>query len=186
MTHPYQVTVLAGSLRKDSYTRRLARGMMELAPAPMRMQLAEIGHIAFYNADLEQDPPPAWRALREQVQASDGVLWLTPEYNRSVPAVLKNALDVLSRPWGQGVLGGKPAAIVSVSPGALGGFGANHHLRQALVGAGAVTMGTPEAYIGAVDRLFSPAGELADAGTRAFLRDFLQDFARWLDAHRGR
>src|SRR5690606_1319236 len=122
---------------------------------------------------------------RQQVGGAQAALWITPEYNRSVPAVLKNAVDVLSRPWGRSVLAGMPVAVLSASPGALGGFGANHHLRQALVVSVAQAMGAPEAYISSVGDLVDAHGTLADARTRKFLEEFLQAFGRWIRANSG-
>jgi chromate reductase len=130
------VCVLVGSLRKASFSGMLANALMAVAPSSMDLEVVEIGQLPFYNQDLERliDSPPApWAAFRQRVKAADAVLFVTPEYNRSVPAVLKNALDVGSRPYGSSVWDCKPGAIVSSSPGAIGAFGANHHLRQSLV-----------------------------------------------------
>ena len=139
---------------------------------------------AFYNQDDDEgQPPPAWMKFRERVKATDAVLFVTPEYNRSVPAVLKNALDIGSRPHGQSVWDGKPGAVVSVSPGAIGGFGANHHLRQSLVFLNVPTLQQPEAYIGNVHTLLDTAGNLANADTQAFLVKFLQAFSGWVKAN---
>src|SRR6266581_6030062 len=131
---PMNVCVLVGSLRKASLNGMLANALMSLAPSSMKLDIVEIGQLPFYNEDLETAAPPAqWTAFRQRIKAADAVLFVTPEYNRSVPAVLKNALDVGSRPYGQSAWDGKPGAVISVSPGAIGGFGANHHLRQSFV-----------------------------------------------------
>jgi chromate reductase len=131
------------------------------------------------------DPPPApWTAFRQRIKAADAVLFVTPEYNRSVPAVLKNALDVGSRPYGCSVWDRKPGAIVSGSPGAIGAFGANHHLRQSLVFLNVPTMQQPEAYVGYVHKLFDEHGNLINDGTRKFLQEFMQAFANWVETIR--
>ncbi len=176
-----EVVVLVGSLRKDSFNRKIALAMAELAPASLRLEIVEIGDLAFYNEDLETaDPPAAWTAFRDRVRRADAVLLVSPEYNRSVPAVLKNALDVGSRPYGKSVWSHKPAAVVTVSPGAMGGFGANHHLRQSLVFLDMPTLLQPEAYIGGIGKLFDEAGMLS-AGTSDFLGKFLTAFAAWVE-----
>ncbi len=174
------VAVLVGSLRKDSLNRKVAKVLAELAPASLKLSLVEIGELPLYNQDKDQDPPAAWTALRARVKAADAVLFVTPEYNRSMPAPLKNALDVASRPYGQSAWDGKPAAVVSASPGAIGGFGANHHLRQSLVFLNVPTMQQPEAYLGGADKFFDADGKLINDGTRKFLERFMLSFARWI------
>src|SRR4051812_26664148 len=124
------IVMLVGSLRKGSVTRRVARAFAKVAPASLRLEIVEIGDLPLYNADLETEVPEAWQRFRDRVRRADGVMFFTPEYNRSVPGSLKNAIDVGSRPAGQSVFARKPAAVLSVTPGALGAFGANHHLRQ--------------------------------------------------------
>src|SRR5258708_25747531 len=181
---PMNVCVLVGSLRKASFSGMLGNGVMLLGPFSMKPEVVEIGQLPFYNQDLERmiDPPPApWTAFRQRVKAADAVLFVTPEYNRSVPAVLKNALDVGSRPYGSSVWDRKPGAIVSCSPGAIGAFGANHHLRQSLVFLNVPTMQQPEAYVGHADKLFDEYGKLVSDGTRKFLQDFMQAFANWVE-----
>jgi chromate reductase len=143
----------------------------------------EIGGLALYNEDLDANPPAAWVSFRQRIMAADAVLFVTPEYNRSVPAPLKNALDVGSRPYGQSAWGGKPGAVISVSPGAIGGFGANHHLRQSLVFLNVPAMQQPEAYIGGAADLFDGEGKLKKDGTREFLRKFIQAFESWISAN---
>jgi chromate reductase, NAD(P)H dehydrogenase (quinone) len=141
--------------------------------------------LPLYNEDLETALSPApWTAFRQRVKAADAVLFVTPEYNRSVPAVLKNALDVGSRPYGGSVWDRKPGAIVSCSPSAIGAFGANHHLRQSLVFLNVPTMQQPEVYVGHADKLFDEHGKLASDGTRKFLQGFMQAFANWVEAIR--
>jgi chromate reductase, NAD(P)H dehydrogenase (quinone) len=179
--------VLVGSLRKASFSGMLANALISLAPSSMESEIVEIGQLPFYNQDLERliDPPPApWTAFRQRVKAADTVLFVTPEYNRSVPAVLKNALDVGSRPYGSSVWDRKPGAIVSGSPGAIGAFGANHHLRQSLVFLNVPTMQQPEAYVGYAHKLFDERGNLINDGTRKFLQRFMQTFANWVETVR--
>jgi len=178
----YPVAVLVGSLRKDSINRKLAHALAALAPDTLKLQIVEIGDLALYNQDHDDSPPAPWVAFRERILATDAVLFVTPEYNRSVPAALKNALDVGSRPYGKSVWSGKPGAVVSASPGAVGGFGANHHLRQSLVFLNVPAMPQPEAYIGAADKLFDSNGQLISDATRTFLQRFMQAFAAWIAA----
>ena len=178
----HQVAVLVGSLRKESFSRKIARALAALAPASLRLEVVEIGRLALYDQDLEAPTPPAeWTEFRHRIRAADAVLFVTPEYNRSVPGALKNAIDVGSRPYGQGAWQGKPGAVVSVSPGAIGGFGANHHLRQSLVFVDVPVMQQPEAYVGGVAALLDAQGDLANEGTREFLRKFLEAFAAWIE-----
>jgi chromate reductase, NAD(P)H dehydrogenase (quinone) len=184
---PMNVCVLVGSLRRTSFTGMLANALMSLAPSSMEPEVVEIGQLPFYNQDLERmiDPPPApWTAFRQRVRAADAVLFVTPEYNRSVPAVLKNALDVGSRPYGNSVWDRKPGAVVSGSPGAIGAFGANHHLRQSLVFLNVPTMQQPEAYVSHVDKLFDEHGKLVSDGAGKFLQEFMQAFANWVETIR--
>jgi chromate reductase len=148
------VAVFVGSLRKDSINRKVANALRELAPSNLKLEIVEIGQLSIYNQDDDPNPPAPWTAFRERVKAADAVLFVTPEYNRSVPAALKNALDVGSRPYGHSVWNRKPGAVVSASPSAIGAFGANHHLRQSLVFLNVPAMQQPEAYIGHADKLF--------------------------------
>ncbi|HEY0182512.1 MAG TPA: NAD(P)H-dependent oxidoreductase [Rhodopila sp.] len=185
MNSPRKVAVFVGSLRKDSFNRKIANVLATLAPASLNLEIIEIGQLAIYNQDDDADPPAAWTEFRQKVKSADAVLFVTPEYNRSVPAVLKNALDVGSRPYGHSVWDRKPGAIVSVSPGAIGGFGANHHLRQSLVFLNVPTMQQPEAYIGGVAGLFDSAGALTNENTRAFLLKFVTALADWIDTNLG-
>jgi chromate reductase, NAD(P)H dehydrogenase (quinone) len=166
MEKPMNVCVLVGSLRKASFNRMLANELIWLAPSSLKLDIVEIGQLPFYNEDLETAVPPSpWTAFRQRVKAADAVLFVTPEYNRSAPAALKNALDAGSRPYGSSVWDRKPGAIVSSSPGAIGAFGANHHLRQSLVFLNVPTMQQPEAYVGHADKLFDEHGKLVNDGT---------------------
>jgi len=185
MDKPVNVCVLVGSLRKASFNRKLAKALISLAPSSMKLDIVEIGQLPLYNEDLETDPPPAqWTAFRQLIKAADAVLFVTPEYNRSVPAALKNALDVGSRPYGRSVWDRKPGAIVSGSPGAIGAFGANHHLRQSLVFLNVPAMQQPEVYVSHVDKLFDEVGNLVNEGTGKFLQQFMQTFAIWVETIR--
>ena len=160
----------------------MAIALQEIARPRLDLQIVEIGQLAFYNHDDERDPlPPAWSAFRQRIKAADALLFVTPEYNRSVPGVLKNALDVGSRPYGDAAFDGKPGAVVSVSPGAIGAFGANHHLRQSLVFLNVPAMPQPEAYIGGAATLFDAEGRLTNEATREFMKKFAQAFAAWID-----
>lgn len=177
------VAVFVGSLRKDSINRKIANALAELAPPGLKLEIVEIGGLPLYNQDHDANPPAEWLALRTRIRAADAVLFVTPEHNRSVPAALKNAIDIGSRPYGQSAWNGKPVAVVSASPGVSGGFGANHHLRQSLVFLNMPAMQQPEAYIGGADKLFDAAGKLANEATRKFLREFLEAFAGWIAAN---
>jgi chromate reductase len=178
----HQVAVIVGSLRKDSFNRLVAKAIVSLAPPELSFEFVEIGDLPLYNQDLETDNVPApWERFRKQMRSATAVLFVTPEYNRSVPGALKNAIDVGSRPYGKSVYDGKPAAVVSVSPGAAGGFGANHHLRQSLVFLNMPTMQQPEAYIGGAGALFDDDGKLKNESTTTFLRTFAAAYAAWLN-----
>lgn len=177
-----KIAVLVGSLRKQSFNRKMAKALISLAPDTLQLNIVEIGDLPLYNQDYDDEghPPAAWTAFRQQIKPCNGVLFITPEYNRSVSGVLKNAIDVGSRPYGQSVWDGKAGAIVSVSPGAIGGFGANHHLRQSLVFLNVLTLQQPEAYIGQAGDLFTANGEIAKEDTKQFLQKLMQTYANWV------
>jgi len=177
------IVVIVGSLRKESFNRKMANALRELAPASLKLEIVEIGQLPLYNQDLDTDPPPAWKEFRARVKKADGVLFVTPEYNRSIPAPLKNAIDVGSRPYGQSAWDKKPCAVVSVSPGAIGAFGANHHLRQSFVFLNMPAMPQPEAYIGGADKLFDASGKIANDGTRGFMTKFMEAYSAWVEKH---
>ncbi len=180
-----RIAVIVGSLRKQSFNRKMANGLFALAPEQLKLEIIEIGGLPFYNQDLDDEgrPPSSWTAFRELVRSFDGFLFVTPEYNRSVPAVLKNAIDVGSRPYGQSVWAGKPAGVISVSPGAIGGFGANHHLRQSMVFLDIAAMPQPEAYISNAAQLFDEDGRIKEKYTREFLAKYMASFAAWVNQH---
>lgn len=179
----YKIAVIVGSLRKESFNLKTAKALITLAPESLSLEIISIADLPMFNEDLETTPPNEWTLFREQIIAADGVLFLTPEYNRSVPAVLKNAIDVGSRPYGQNSWNEKPGAIVSVSIGNICGFGANHHLRQSLVFVNVPTMPQPEAYIGGAAALFDDNGTLINESRKESLKNFLLAFEKWLDAN---
>ena len=181
MSTTRNVAVIVGSLRKDSLNRKMANALIAMAPAPLAMTIVEIGLLPLFNQDLEADPPTAVTDFKQRVAAADAVLFVTPEFNRSVPGALKNAIDVGSRPYGKSVWTGKPGAVVSVSPGAMGGFGSNHALRQSLVFLNVPTMPQPEAYIGSAAALFDEKGALVNESTRGHMQKFLQAFVQWIE-----
>lgn len=180
----HDVAVLVGSLRRDSFSRKVAKALAQLAPASLELETVEIRDLPLYDQDLEAAPPESWLRFRARIKAADAVLFVTPEYNRSVPGALKNALDVGSRPYGQSAWDGKPGAVVSVSPGALGAFGANHHLRQSLVFLNVPAMQQPEAYLGGIADILDGQGNVARESTREFMRGFMSAFAAWVEARR--
>jgi chromate reductase len=175
------VAVIVGSLRKGSFSRKLANALIDLARPALNMKIVEIGGLQLYNEDTEASPPQTWVAFRDAVHPVDGVLFITPEYNRSVPGCLKNAIDVGSRPYGSSVWSGKPCAVVSNSPGNIGGFGANHALRQSLVFLDMPVLQQPEAYIAGSNKLVGDDGKIADENKREFLAKVMQAFAAWIE-----
>ena len=183
MDRTRDVAVIVGSLRKDSINRKVANALAGVAPAALKLSIVEIGHLPIYNQDGDDAPPAAWTSFRERIRSADAVLFVTPEHNRSVPAALKNAIDIGSRPYGKSAWNAKPGAVVSASPGSIGGFGANHHLRQSLVFLNVPAMQQPEAYLGGADKLFDAEGRLADESCRKFLEGFMQAFAAWIEAN---
>ena len=183
MSKAHNVAILVGSLRKDSVNLMLSKVLVECAPPNLKLIHVEIGKLPLYNPDEDLSPPSTWTQFRAAINTNDALLFVTPEYNRSVPSALKNALDVGSRPYGKSVWNGKPGAIVSGSPGAIGGFGANHHLRQSLVFLNVPTMAQPEAYIGGADKLFDGLGVMTNDETRKFLKQYMQAFSDWIDAN---
>jgi len=178
-----KVGVFVGSLRKESFSRKIAKALKELAPPSLSLEEVDLGNLEMYNQDFDDEGnvPESWTEFREAVKKYDAVLFITPEYNRSVPAVLKNALDIGSRPYGKSVWDKKPGAVVSVSPGRLSAFGANHHLRQSLVFLNVPTMQQPEAYIGDVVALLDENGVVTDERTRDSLKKFMDSYAIWVE-----
>ncbi len=175
-----KIAVIIGSLRQESFNRKTANALIKTAPASLKLEILEIKDLSLYNEDIENDPPSSWETFRNNLKTFDGVIFVTPEYNRSTPAVIKNAIDIASRPYGQSAWDGKPGAVISVSQGNIGGFGANHHLRQSLVFLNVPVMQQPEAYIGNVAGLFDAEGNLINDSTKIFLKKFLDTFSQWV------
>ncbi|MBF8418807.1 NAD(P)H-dependent oxidoreductase [Heyndrickxia coagulans] len=182
-----KVGILLGSLRKASFSRKLAENVAHLFPEGYETEFVEIGNLPLYNQDFDDhnQVPADYTTFRNTVKGLDAVLFVTPEYNRSIPAVLKNAIDVGSRPYGQSIWDGKPAAIISQSPGNLSGFGANHHLRQSLVCLNMPILQQPEAYIGNVTALFDENGKIVNEGTVRFLQSFTDAFVDLIKKYKG-
>ena len=181
--HAKDIAVLVGSLRKDSVNRKAALALAVLAPPSLRLDVVEIGHLPFYNQEFDADPgatPPSYREFRERIARAAGVIFATPEYNRSYPAVLKNAIDIGTRPYGKSVWAHKPAGVISVSLGALGAFGANQHLRQQLANVNMRVLQQPEIYLAAADKLFDADGNVTADSTRDLLRSYIDAFAGWI------
>lgn len=179
----YNIAVIVGSLRKESYNLKIAKTLIAQSPESLSLEIVQIGNLPMFNEDLENEPLPERVAFREKIKGADGVIFLTPEHNRSIPSVLKNAIDTGSRPFGQNVWEGKPGAIISASIGNLSGFGANHHLRQILVGVNVPIMVQPEVYIGNSAELFDKDGKLVNNSTKDFLDAFLKSFEKWVDVN---
>jgi len=180
----YKIAIIVGSLREGSINRKIARSICALRGDNLDCSMVQIGDLDLYNQDIDTDNPPAsWARFREQVGAADGILFCTPEYNRGVPGVLKNAIDIGSRPYGKSVFDQKPAAIVSASPGSIGGFGANHQLRQACVFLNMPVMQQPEAYLGHVsDDSFDADGCLKEGPLKELVTKLAHAFHDWVDA----
>lgn len=178
-----KIGILVGSLRRESFNRKIALALIQLAAPTVAMEIVEIGQLPFYNQDLDAAPPEAWVIFRKKIAELDGFIFATPEYNRSTSPVLKNALDVGSRPYGSSVWNEKPCAIISSSIGAIGGFGANHHLRQSLVFLNMPCLQQPEMYLGHIDKAFDEKGQLNNADVKKLLEKFLQTFSQWTSVH---
>jgi chromate reductase len=177
----YRIAIIVGSLREGSINRKVARSICALRNDNLNCSMIEIGDLPLYNQDLDSNPPEQWVRFREQVAAADGVLFCSPEYNRGVPGVLKNAIDVGSRPYGQSVFDKKPAAIVTASPGSIGGFGANHQIRQAGVFLNMPMMQQPEAYLGHVtDDSFDAEGKLKEGPLKGLIETLAHAFHDWV------
>ena len=177
----YKIAILVGSLRKDSFNRKVAQSLCALAGERLNCDIVDIGNLPLYNQESDDDPPPEYVAFRDEVSRADGVLFVTPEYNRGMPGVLKNAIDVGSRPYGKSVFNQKPAAIVSASPGSLGGALANHQVRQSCVFLNMPVMQHPEAYLGRVnDDSFDEDGCLKDGPLKDLVKNLAEAFADWV------
>ncbi|HEX3810238.1 MAG TPA: NAD(P)H-dependent oxidoreductase [Rhizomicrobium sp.] len=179
------IAVLIGSLRKASITRKTAKALIAAAPDSLRCTIVEIGDLPLYNEDLDENAPPSWTRFRSEIANADAILFVTPEYNRSIPGCLKNAIDVGSRPPNKSVWNGKPAGVVSVTPYKLGAFGANHAIRQTFVFLNMPAMQQPEAYIGGAADLFGDDGAVKNDETKKFLTKFMTAFAQWIATLQG-
>src|SRR5580692_1463985 len=180
MATPHHIVVLAGSLRKESFTLKIANALAKLAPATLKLDVVSLHGISFFNQDLEATPPADWLAFRERIQKSAGVLFVTPEYNRSIPGVLKNAIDVASRPYGKSSFLGKPTGIISNSPGPLGGVSAAKTLQNILPGISGPILGQPEIYLNGIGDAFDDKGELIKDSLRTVLKQYIDAFAAFV------
>jgi len=181
MASPHSIVAIVGSLRKESFTLKIANALAKLAPASLKLDVTTLHNISFFNQDLEAAPPADWVAFREKLQKSNGVLFITPEYNRAIPGVLKNAIDVGSRPYGKSSFLGKPIGIVSNSPGPLGGVSAAKSLQNILPGISGPIMGQPETYLTSVGDAFNDKGELVKESMQKVLQQYLDAFAVFVD-----
>ena len=179
----HNVVVIVGSLRKESFSLKIANALAKLAPAGLKLDVVTLQGISFFNQDLEAAPPADWVAFREKIQKSDGVIFVTPEYNRSIPGVLKNAIDVASRPYGKSSFMGKPVGIVSNSPGPLGGVSAAKHLQNVLPGISGPILGQPEIYLNGVGDAFDAKGELTKESLQAVLEQYIEAYAAFVERH---
>ena len=179
----YNIVVIAGSLRKDSFSLKIANALAKLAPASLKLEVITLAGISFFNQDLEGAPPADWLSFREKLQKSDGVIFVTPEYNRAIPGVLKNAIDVASRPYGKSSFNGKPVGIVSNSPGPLGGVSAAKTLQNILPGIAGPILQQPEIYLNGVGDAFDDKGELTKDSLRQMLQQYINAFAAHVEKH---
>ena len=184
MANSRRVAVVVGSLRKDSFNRKMAKALAAMAPKELSLEIVEIGQLPLYNQDDDASPPPASVAFKEKIAGADAVLFVTPEYNRSVPGVLKNAIDHASRPYGQSAWGGKPAGVIGVSVGAIGTALAQQHLRNVLAYLDVPTLGQPEAFIQNKEGLFDDKGHVSEA-SKQFLQSWVDKYVAWVKTHNG-
>ena len=183
MAAPYNIVVIVGSLRKEAYTLKVANALARLAPDSLKLNVVTLHDISFFNQDLEAAPPTDWLAFREKLQKSNGVLFVTPEYNRSIPGVLKNAIDVGSRPYGKSSFLGKPIGIVSNSPGVLGGVNAAMNLKQLLPGITGPIMGPPEIYLVGCGDAFDGEGNLIKEPMQKVMQQYIDAYAAFVDKY---
>lgn len=179
----YKVAVLVGSLRKESINRRLARAVERLAPAELEFEHVRLDDLPLYDQDFDADYPAACSRLKQQVEAADALLFVTPEYNRSIPGVLKNAIDIASRPWGTNSFARKPGAVIGASIGATGSALAQQHLRNVLAYLDVAVLGQPEVFVKFTDGLFDEEGRIGNEGTQKFLQGFVDRYLAWLRTH---
>jgi chromate reductase len=181
MSIHHKIAIVIGSLRKGAYSRMMANALIQLAPASVTVEIVEIGDLSFFNQDLESEPPASWVAFRDKIRPFDAIIFAAPEYNRSIPAPLKNAVDIGSRPPKESVWEGKLGTVVSTSPGALGGISSNNHLRQVLSAVNILLMPQPNVSVGQIHKSFDEEGKLIDEGTKKFLASFMETFASWIE-----
>ena len=179
----HNVVTIAGSLRKESFALKIAHALARLAPPSLKLEVITLHGISFFNQDLEGAPPADWVSFREKLQQSNGILFVTPEYNRSIPGVLKNAIDVGSRPYGKSSFNGKPVGIVSSSPGPLGGVSAAKHLQNILPGISGPIMQQPEIYLNGVGDAFDDKGQLTKEPLQKVLQQYIDAFAAHVEKH---
>src|SRR6201993_637641 len=185
MATPHPIVVIVGSLRKESFSLKIAHALAKLAPPSLKLDVTTLNGISFFNQDLEANPPADWLAFREKIQKADGVIFVTPEYNRAIPGVLKNAIDVASRPYGKSSFLGKPTGIISNSPGPLGGVNAAKHLQNILPGISGPILGQPETYLSGVGDAFNDRGELIKEPVQKLLQHYLEAFAAFVEKRGG-
>jgi chromate reductase len=178
----YQIAVVVGSLRRDSFNRKLATAVAKLAPPEFSFKQVQIGDLPLYNQDYDENQATPVKRLKNEIKSAQGVLFVTPEYNRSISGVLKNAIDHASRPYGQSAWAGKPAGVLGASPGATGTSMAQQHLRNILATLDMPTLGQPEAFIQAKDGLFDEAGNIG-AGSKQFLQNWMNLYVAWVKKH---
>jgi chromate reductase len=181
MSSPHHIVVIAGSLRKESFTLKIANALAKLAPPALKLDVVTLNGISFFNQDLEANPPADWVAFRERIQKSAGVIFITPEYNRAIPGVLKNAIDVASRPYGKSSFLGKPIGIISNSPGPLGGVNAAKTLQNVLPGISGPIMGQPETYLNGIGDAFDEKGNLTKESLQKVLQQYIDAFAAFVE-----
>jgi chromate reductase, NAD(P)H dehydrogenase (quinone) len=181
----HTIVTIVGSLRKESFSLKVANALAKLAPASLKLDVTTLESISFFNQDLEANPPADWLAFREKLQKSNGVQFITPEYNRSIPGVLKNAIDVASRPYGKSSFLGKPVGIVGNSPGALGAVSAVKHLQNILPGIAGPILGQPEIYLNGVGAAFDDKGQLTNEAVQKVLQQYLDAFAAFIEKQNG-
>jgi chromate reductase len=183
MATPHNIVIIVGSLRKESHTLKVANALAALAPESLKVDVVTLHDISFFNQDLEGAPPADWVAFREKLQKSNGVLFVTPEYNRSIPGVLKNAIDVASRPYGKSSFLGKPVGIISNSPGVLGGVNAAMNLKQLLPGIAGPIMGQPEIYLVGVGDAFDGEGNCIKEPLQKVMQQYIDAYAAFVDKY---
>ena len=177
----HTIVTIVGSIRKESFSLKIANALAKLAPDTLKLDIVTLHHISFFNQDMEATPPADWLAFREKIQKSSGVLFVTPEYNRSIPGVLKNAIDVASRPYGKSSFLGKPVGIISNSPGPLGGVNAAKHLQNILPGISGPILGQPEIYLNGVGDAFDDKGQLIKESLQAVLKQYLNAYSAFVE-----